>query len=51
MKKILLFDTSIGTDNIGDDIIVDYCYKQLLSTLGKSAFMCSIYNRLLLNIL
>ena len=40
MKKILLFDTSIGTDNIGDDIIVDYCYKQLLSTLGKSAFMC-----------
>lgn len=39
MKKILLFDTSIGTDNIGDDIIVDYCCRQLLSILGKSTFI------------
>lgn len=39
MKKILLFDTSIGTDNIGDDIIVDYCYRQLLSTFDKSIFV------------
>lgn len=29
MEHILLFDTSIGTDNVGDEIIVNYCWKQL----------------------
>ena len=29
MKKILLFDTSVGSDNVGDYIIMDYCFQQL----------------------
>lgn len=31
MKHVLLFDTSIGSDNVGDQIIMDYCIRQLLS--------------------
>lgn len=29
MEHILLFDTSIGTDNVGDNIIMNYCWTQL----------------------
>ena len=29
MKKILLFDTAEGSENIGDSIIMDYCQQQL----------------------
>ena len=31
MKRILLFDTFEGSDNIGDNIIMNYCQRQLLS--------------------
>lgn len=33
MKNLLLFDTSIATENIGDNIIMDYCEQQLETTL------------------
>lgn len=29
MKKILLFDTAEGSDNVGDNIIMDYCQQHL----------------------
>lgn len=39
MKEILLFDTSEGSDNVGDEIIMDYCQKQLLEILGDMFYM------------
>ncbi len=38
MEHVLLFDTSIGSDNVGDEIIMDFCQNQLLDMLGKKIF-------------
>lgn len=38
MKKILLFDTSIGTDNVGDNIIMDYCQQQLMDIFKNELY-------------
>lgn len=39
MKKVALFDTSIGTENIGDKIIMDYCNKIANEIFGDSFFV------------
>ena len=36
MDNILLLDTSIATDNIGDDIIMECTRKELAPILSKS---------------
>ena len=38
MKKILLFDTAEGSDNIGDSIIMDYCHQQLAGFLTNNIY-------------
>ena len=38
MKKVLLFDTSEGSDNIGDNIIMYYCEKILLELFDYEMF-------------
>lgn len=38
MKKILLFDTSEGSDNVGDDIIMDYCSQQLAKLFANDIY-------------
>lgn len=38
MKHILLCDTSIGTDNAGDGIIMDFCEQQILSMFAQKMF-------------
>ena len=42
MDKLLLFDTSIGTDNIGDFIIMDYCRKYLSETECGNMFVWQV---------
>lgn len=38
MEKILLFDTSEGSDNIGDNVIMYYCEKILLELFNYGMF-------------
>lgn len=38
MKRILLFDTAEGSDNVGDSIIMDYCHQQLASFLTNNIY-------------
>lgn len=38
MEHILLFDTSIGTDNVGDEIIMNYCWRQLSNIFNNEFF-------------
>lgn len=38
MKHILLFDTSIGTDNVGDEIIMSYCWQQLSNLFNDKIY-------------
>ena len=38
MKKILLFDTFEGSDNVGDNIIMDYCQRHLLNLFGSGLY-------------
>lgn len=38
MKHILLCDTSIGTDNVGDGIIMDFCEQQILKIFADEMF-------------
>lgn len=38
MKKILLFDTAEGSDNAGDNIIMDYCQQQLTNLLSNDIY-------------
>lgn len=38
MKRILLFDTAEGSDNAGDNIIMDYCQRQLTDLLTNSIY-------------
>lgn len=40
MKHILLFDTAIGSDNIGDEIIMDYCTNQLSELFNNDLLFC-----------
>jgi len=42
MDKLLLFDTSIGSDNIGDQIIMDYCEQQLMDTRCSDFFIYKV---------
>lgn len=39
MKEILLFDTAEGSDNVGDEIIMDYCQHQLLKIIRNPYFI------------
>lgn len=38
MKHLLLCDTSIGSDNVGDEIIMDYCRSHILSMFGDDTY-------------
>lgn len=38
MKSILLFDTAEGSDNVGDNIIMDYCQQQLLDLFNDQLY-------------
>lgn len=43
MKKIVLFDTAEASDNLGDQIIMDYCEKHVNHILeGKPSFIYKI---------
>lgn len=42
MKELLLFDTSEGSDNVGDCIIMDYCQHQLLDIFKNPYFINKI---------
>lgn len=38
MEHILLFDTSIGTDNIGDEIIMNYCWQHIANMFNNKMY-------------
>lgn len=38
MESILLFDTAEGSDNVGDNIIMDYCQQQLLNMFDDTLY-------------
>lgn len=38
MKNILLFDTAEGSDNAGDNIIMDYCQRQLTDLFANNIY-------------
>lgn len=42
MKHLLLFDTSEGSDNLGDGIIMDYCEMQLKEILNDFYFIYKV---------
>lgn len=37
MNHIALFDTSIGSNNVGDEIIMDYCRQQLIGLFNDNS--------------
>lgn len=39
MNRVALFDTSVGTDNLGDFIIMDYCESLLRDKMPESFFV------------
>lgn len=39
MKKILLYNTSIGSENLGDQIIMDYCHHIMRDLLPNTFFL------------
>lgn len=48
MKKIIFFNTSISTSNIGDKIIMESCYK-ILKTMFKDSFFIDLPTHIILN--
>lgn len=42
MDRLLLFDPSIGSDNIGDQVIMNYCEEQLMRTECSKSFVYKV---------